>query len=108
MAKCPATIEQKINIAHTVLGAGIAYDFFAIPLSMQTIKKLDKKIIAQHKTTFGLTKCTSNIVTQLPHDLFGMEAFTFKNTYLRCICEQLRNVLNDTGRLGKIYNGLPH
>ena len=53
-------------------------------------------------------QCTLNIVTQLPHDMFGIEAFSLKNTYLRCIGEQLRNVQNDKGRLGIIYRGLTH
>ena len=53
-------------------------------------------------------KCTPNIVTQLPHDMFGIEAFSLKNAYLRCIGEQLRNALNDKGRLGIIYRGLTH
>ena len=29
-----------------------------------------------------------------------------KNAYLRSIGEQLQHALNDTGRIGKIYNGL--
>ena len=70
------------------------------------IRKLDKKIIALHKTICGLPKSTINIATQLPHDLFGIEAFSLKNAYLRCIGEQLQNALNDKGRLGKIYHGL--
>ena len=42
------------------------------------------------------------------HDLFGLEAFSLKNAYLRCISEQLISALNDTGRLGIIYKGLTH
>jgi hypothetical protein len=37
-----------------------------------------------------------------------MDAFSIKNAYLTCIRNQLRNALNDTGRLGKIYIGLIH
>ena len=40
--------------------------------------------------------------------MFGIEAFSLKNAYLRCIDEQLRNALNDKGRLGIIYIGLTH
>ena len=72
----------------------------------QLSKKIDKKIIALHKTICGIPKCTSNIATQLPHNLFGIEAFSLQNAYLRCIGEQLQNALNDKGRLGKIYVGL--
>ena len=38
--------------------------------------------------------------------MFGIEAFSLKNAYLRCIGEQLRNALNDKGKLGIIYRGL--
>ena len=48
----------------------------------------------------------SNAVIQLPHNMFGTEAFSLKNTYITCIGEQLINTHNDQGRLGKIYNGL--
>jgi hypothetical protein len=93
-------------MANTVIRAGIAYTFYAMPYSMPTIKKLDKKIFALQKKICGLPICTPNVVTQLPHDLFGLEAFSIKNAYLTCIGEQLRNALNDKGRLGKIYIGL--
>ena len=93
-------------MADTVIRAGIAYSFYAVPYSITAIKKLDKKIIALHKTICGIPKCTSNIITQLPHNLFGIEAFSLQNAYLRCIGEQLQNALNDKGRLGHIYAGL--
>jgi hypothetical protein len=46
---------------------------------------------------------TPNFATQFPHKLFGMDAFSFKNAYLKCIGEQLRDALNYQGRLEKIY-----
>jgi hypothetical protein len=49
-----------------------------------------------------------NITTQLPHGSFGMQAFSLQNAYLRCIGEQLKEALNDTGKLGIIYRGLTH
>ena len=91
-----------------VIRVGIAYSFYAIPYSLPAIIKLDKKIIAIQKKICGLPKCTPNIVTQLPHDMFGIKAFSQKNTYLRCIGEQFRNALNDKGRLGIVYRGLIH
>ena len=106
LKSCPATIKQKISMIDIVIRAGIAYSFYAVPYSLPTIKILDKKIIGIQKTICGLPKCTANIITQLPHDLFGLEVFSLKNAYLRCIGEQLRNALNDTGRLGIIYKGL--
>ena len=108
LANCLATIKQKINMVDIVIRARIAYSFYAIPYSLPAVIKLDKRIIAIHKKICGLSKCTSNIVTQLPHDMFGIEAFSLKNAYLRCINEQLRNTLNDKGRLGIIYRGLTH
>jgi len=42
------------------------------------------------------------------YELFGLEAFSLKNAYLRCIGKQLMNALNDLGRLGIIYKGLIH
>jgi hypothetical protein len=105
LTNCPIIIKQKINMVDTVIRAGIAYSFYAVPYSLPTIKKLDKKIIGIQKVICGLPKCTANIITQLPHELFGLEAFSLKNAYLRCISEQLRNALNDPGRLGIIYKG---
>ena len=83
------TKKQKINMAGTIIRAGIAYSFYAIPYSMPAIRKLDKKFIALHKIICGLPKCTSNFAIQLRHGLFGIEAFSLKNAYLRSIGEQL-------------------
>ena len=106
LTSCPATMKQKIQMINTVIRAGIAYSFYAVPYSLPAIKKLDKKVLALHKNICGLPKCMSNAVTQLPQVMFGMEAFSLKNAYTTCIGEQLINALNDKGRLGKIYNGL--
>ena len=51
-----ATMKQKINMADTVIRAGIAYSFYIVPYSLPAIKKLDKNIIALHKTICGLPK----------------------------------------------------
>jgi hypothetical protein len=58
------------------------------------------------KAICKLPKSTPNVTTQLPYKLFGMNAFSFKNAYLKCIGEQLRDALNDQGWLGIIYKGL--
>ena len=108
LANCRATIKQKINMVDTIIRARIAYSFYAVPYSLPAIIKLDKKIIGIQKKICGLSKCTPNIVIQLPHDMFRIEAFSLKNAYLRCIGEQLGNALNDKGRLGIIYRGLTH
>ena len=80
LTHCPATIKQKISMVDAVIRAGIAYSFYAVPYSIPTITKLDKKIIGIQKAICGLPKCTANIITQLPHDLFGLEAFSLKKS----------------------------
>ena len=56
LVTCPATMKQKINMADTVIRAGIAYSFYAVPYSIPAIKKLDKKIIALHKKNVDYLK----------------------------------------------------
>jgi hypothetical protein len=102
----PATLKQKLKMVDTVIRLGIAYSFYAVPYSMPNIAKLDQKIIALQKAICGLPKSTPNITTKLPHDQFGLNAHSLKIEYLTCIRKQLRNALNDTGRLGTIYIGL--
>ena len=72
LSYCPTIIKQKIKMVDTVIRAGIAYSFYAVPYSLPAITKLDKKIISIQKTICGLPKCTANAITQLPHDLFGL------------------------------------
>jgi hypothetical protein len=108
LAACPASLKHKIKMVDMVVRIGIAYSFYAIPYSMPTLAKLDKKIIALQKKICGLPCSTPNITTQLPHESFGLDAFSLKTAYLRCIGEQLRDVLNDPGYLGILYRGLTH
>ena len=89
LANYPTTIKQMTSMVDTVIRAGITYSFYAVPYYLPAIIKLDKKIIAILKKICGLPKCTPNIVIQLPYDIFGIEAFSLKNAYLRCISEQL-------------------
>jgi hypothetical protein len=42
LTNCLTTIKQKINMVDTVIRAGIAYSFYAVPYLLPTIKKLDK------------------------------------------------------------------
>jgi hypothetical protein len=102
----PTTMKQKIHMIDSVIRAGIAYGFYSIAFSIPTINKLDKIIIRLHKSICGLPRSASNVMTQLPHNMFRLEAFSLRNAYLRCIGEQLRDALNDPGRLGIIYQGL--
>ena len=99
-------MKQKIDMADTVIRAGLAYIFYAVPYTIPTIKNLDKKIIALHKMICRIPKCTYNIAIQLPYNLFGVKTFSPQNAYLRCIEEQLQNAHNDKDRIGKIYVGL--
>jgi hypothetical protein len=102
----PATLKQKLKMVDTVLRPGIAYSFYAVPYSIPNIAKLDQKIIALQKAICGLPKSTPNITTKLPHDQFGLNAHSLRTEYLSCTRKQLRNALNDPGRLGTIYIGL--
>jgi hypothetical protein len=102
----PATMKQKIHMTDSVIRAGIAYGFYTVAFSLPTINKLDKILIRLQKDIYGLPKSSPNVMTQLPHNMFGLEAFSLRNAYLRCIGEQLQEALNDTGRLGTIYQGL--
>ena len=101
-----ATMKQKIHITETVIRAGIAYSFYAVPFSLPTIHKLDKLLIRLQKSICGLPKSAPNVTIQLLHNLFGLNAFSLTQAYLRCIGEQLRDALNDPGILGSIYQGL--
>jgi hypothetical protein len=98
----PATLKQKLKMVDTVIRPRIAYSFYAVPYSMPNIAKLDQKIIALQKAICGLPKSTP----RLPHDQFGLNAHSLSTEYLTCIGKQLRNALNDPGRLGTIYIGL--
>jgi hypothetical protein len=102
----PATLKQKLKMVDTVIQPGIAYSFYAVPYSMPNITKLDKKIIGLQKAICRLPKSIPNITTKLPHDQYGLDAHSLKTEYLTCIGKQLRNALNDPGRLGTIYKGL--
>jgi hypothetical protein len=97
-----------MHMIDTVIRAGIAYSFYVVPYSLLALKKLDKKLIALQKKICGLPNCTPNITMQLPHRSFDMQAFSLQNAYLRCIGEQLKDALNDTGKLGIIYRRLTH
>jgi hypothetical protein len=78
----PATLKQKLKMVDTVIRPGIVYSFYAVPYSMPNITKLDKKIISLQKSICGLPKSTPNITTKLSHDLFGLDAHSFKTEYL--------------------------
>jgi hypothetical protein len=101
-----ATLKQKLKMVDIVIRLGIAYSFYAIPYSIPNISKLDQKIIALQKAIYGLPKSTPNITTKLPHNQFGLNVQSLKTEYLTCIDKQLRNALNDPGRLRIIYKGL--
>ena len=102
----PRHYETKNKNGRHGPSTGVAYCFYVVLYSMPAIQKLDKIIIATQKPIYRLPICMSNAITQLPQNLYGLDAFSFENAYLRCIGEQLQNTLNDKGPLGKIYNSL--
>jgi hypothetical protein len=65
----------------------VAYSFHAVSCSMPDIKKLEKYIIAKTKEICKVPKSTPNLATQLSHNLFGMDAFSFKTICLKCVGE---------------------
>ena len=99
-------MKQKIHITEIVIRAGIAYGFYVMAFSLPTIHKLDKILIRLQKSICGLSNSAPNITTQLPHNLFGLNAFSLLQAYLQCIGEQSRDALNDSGILGDIYRGV--
>ena len=78
----PTTMKQKIHMTDSVIRAGVAYGFYIVAFSLPTINKLDKILIRLQKDICGLPKSSSNIMTQLPHNMFGLEAFSLRNAYL--------------------------
>lgn len=106
LTTCLATIKQKISMVDTVIRAGIAYSFYAVPYSLPTIKKTRQKNHWDPKNNLWTAQMHSQCHYTVATWLIWTWGFFFKNTYLRCIGEQLRNALNDPGRLGKIYQGL--
>jgi hypothetical protein len=58
------------------------------------------------KSHMWAPKNTPNITMKLSYDQFGLNAHSLRTEYLTCIGKQLRNALNDLGRLGTIYIGL--
>jgi hypothetical protein len=93
----PATMKQKIHMTDSVIRAGIAYGFYTVAFSLPTLNKLDKILIRLQKDICGLPKFSPNVMIQLPHTMFGLEAFSLRNAYLRCRGEQLREALNNIG-----------
>ena len=63
-------MKQKIQMVDILIRAGMAYSFYIVSYLLSAIKKLDIRIIALHKTICDISKCMSNAVTQLPHDMF--------------------------------------
>jgi hypothetical protein len=68
----PATMKQKIYMTDSVSRAGIAYGFYVVAFSLPTINKLDKIIICLQKKNCSLLKSSPNVMTQLPHTMFGL------------------------------------
>jgi hypothetical protein len=91
----PTKIKQKIKIINTIIRPEVAYSFHAIPYSISDIKKLDKQIISITKEICKVPRSTPNLATQLPHSLFLL----IQEFLSKCIGKQLRDVLNDQGRL---------
>ena len=106
LANSPASLKQKIHILNTVIKSRIAYAYYAVPFSKPDIKKLDKIISKITKEACRIPGSTSNILTHLSHENFGINATSLPPDYIHCIGQQLLQALNDQGQLGTIYKGL--
>ena len=106
LANSSANLTQKIKILNTVIKPRIAYAYYAVPFSKPDIKKIDKILSKLTKDICHIPKSTANILTHLPHDKFGINVTSLLPDYVRCIGQQLIQVLNDPGQLGIIYQGI--
>ena len=102
----PATIKQRIHILNTIIKPKITYAYYVVPLSKPDIKKLDKVLNKLTKEICNLPNSTTNALTHLSHEDFGMNTTSILPNYIHCIGKQLLNALNDQGQLGQIYQGL--
>ena len=59
LANYPATIKHKNNMVDTVIRAGIAYSFYAVPYSLPTIKKNVIGIQNNMRTAKMHSKCNN-------------------------------------------------
>jgi hypothetical protein len=65
-------MKQKINMAYTIIRAGITDNFYAVPYSISTIKKLDKNIIALHNAHLILLHNSHMIYSESKHSHYKM------------------------------------
>ena len=111
-AKCqtlilsPATINQFKKILNASPHTKIAYAFYAIPFSKPNITQLDKILIHLAKSICRVPNSSPNLLTQLPHEDFGMNTISLILHYVTCLGTQLSHALNNLGKLGCIYQGL--
>ena len=102
----PASLKQKIKILNTLIKPRIAYAYYTVPFSKPDIKKLDKIISKLTKDICHIPKSSVNILTQLPHENFGINVTSLLPEYIHCYGQQLIQALNDPSQLGNIYQGL--
>lgn len=60
LANCPATMKQKISMVDTIIKAGTAYNFYAVPLSLPGIIKLNKNNNSHPKENMRTTQMYTN------------------------------------------------
>ena len=83
----PTTIKQKIHILNTVIKLGIAYAYYATSFSKPDIKKLDKILNKLTKEICNLPQSTTNILTHLPNEDFGINTTSLLHEYINYIGE---------------------
>jgi hypothetical protein len=98
----PASLKQIIKILNIVIKPRIAYAYYAVPFSKPDIKKLDKLISKLIKETCNIPNNSTNILTHLPHEKFGINITSLLPDYIHYIGQQLIQALNDPCQLGII------
>lgn len=99
----PSLNNKKIHILNTVIKPNIAYAYYLVPFSKPDVLKLDKLLGKLTKEVCNIHKSTTNILTHLSIQDFGMYTLSFLLDYIHCIGKQILFALNNLGQLGLIY-----
>ena len=95
--------NTKSHTLKTITKPIITYTYYAVSFSEPNIKILDQKFSKLTREICNLPNSTSNILTHLSNEDFGINTTALILDYIHCIGKQL---LNDQDQLGQIYQGL--
>ena len=86
--------------------SGIAFAYYAVPFSKANVKKLDKILSKLTKEIYNIPKITTNILTHLSNNDFGIITTSLSPDYINNKGQQQVYALNDSWQLGIIHQGL--